>query len=234
MKRYWQRFASWMDARNIRERILIFGATIALAAVLLDTLLVEPVVAERKRIAQATSNDQAEIRKMVEQVQVLGRSKGADPDLALRAKLSEFEGKLGELQREVTAQSAELVPPEKMAAVLEKILAGSTRLQFVEVKTLPRVPISLEREPVKAEASKAPAPKSDAAAGKPPAEIYRHGVEITMRGSYLDLVSYLAAIESQPVRMFWDKVNLSVTDYPTITLKVMVYTISLEKVWLTV
>lgn len=234
MMRYWRQFESLMDARNIRERILIFGATIALAAVLLDTLLVEPVIAERKRIAQATSSDQAEIRKMVEQVQVLGRAKGADPDLALRAKLTELQGKLAEVQREADAQSAELVPPEKMAAVLEKILAGSARLQFVEVKTLPRAPISLGREPAKADAGKAGEPKRESGEAKAAAEIYRHGVEITMRGGYLDLVSYLAAIESQPVRMFWDKVNLSAGEYPTITLKVMVYTISLEKVWLTV
>ena len=55
-----------------------------------------------------------------------------------------------------------------------------------------------------------------------------------MRGSYLDLLAYLKQIESLPVRMFWDKLSLSVTTYPMVTMRLVVYTISLEKVWLTV
>ena len=34
--------------------------------------------------------------------------------------------------------------------------------------------------------------------------------------------------------MFWDKVSLSVSGYPVVTMRVVVYTISMEKAWLTV
>jgi len=94
---------------------------------------------------------------------------------------------------------------------------------------LPRVSISIEKE-----ATPGREPKAAAAEEKNPNEIYRHGVEVTMRGSYLDLLAYLMQIESLPVRMFWDRVNLSVTTYPTVTMRLVVYTISLDKVWLTV
>ena len=47
-------------------------------------------------------------------------------------------------------------------------------------------------------------------------------------------MAYLKQIESQPVRILWDKVNLSVGDYPTVTMRVVVYTISMEKAWITV
>ena len=55
-----------------------------------------------------------------------------------------------------------------------------------------------------------------------------------MRGAYLDLLAYLKEIESLPVRMFWDSVSLSAAAYPAVTMRLVVYTISLEKVWLTV
>ena len=232
MMRYWKTFDSWIDARNTRERALMFFSAIAVAAVLLDAVLVEPTLAERKRILLATQANQAEIGKLAAQAQALVRARAVDPDAALKTRLAELQGRISQLQGQLDAQGAELVSPEKMAAVLEKILASSPRLQFVEVKVLPRTTVSLGEEPAKPQAAQPKDAKPDPAHA--PNEIYRHGVEVTMRGNYLDLVAYLKTIESQPVRMFWDKVNLSVTEYPTITMRVLVYTISLEKVWLTV
>ena len=170
------------------------------------------------------------------QLQTLAREKTADPDAPLKTRLAELGERQAQLQRQIDAQSAELVPPEKMPAVLEKILANNPRLQLIEVKTLPRVSISLENETrcPGTPAGQGREPKTPAADEKRPNEIYRHGVEVTMRGSYLDLLAYLMQIESLPVRMFWDKVSLSVTSYPNVTMRLVVYTISLEKVWLTV
>jgi MSHA biogenesis protein MshJ len=234
MKQVWKKFYNRIDARNTRERALIFISTIALAGVLLDTFLLAPTLTERKRIIQQTLTDQAEIGNMTAQMMALARSKGADPDVALRARLAEFEGRMSELQRQVDAQSTELVSPEKMAAVLEKILASSPMLQLVEVKVLPRSTVSLEKSAAAPAANQPQEAKREPAQEKTSNEIYRHGVEVTMRGEYLDLVAYLMQIESQPVRMFWDKVDLSVTQYPMVTMRVLVYTISLEKVWITV
>ena len=205
-----------------------------MSSLLLDALLLEPAAAERKRVRQETLADQAEIGKMTAQMKALLSAAAADPDVALRARLAELEGRLSQLQQQVDAQSTGLVSPENMAAVLAKLLASSPRLQFVEVKVLPRSGYSLEKPesapPASAAKDATPAPAPEQKSN----QVYRHGVEVTMRGNYLDLVAYLREIESQPVRMYWDKVSLSVTEYPTVTMRFMVYTISLEKVWLTV
>ena len=232
MNRYWKQFASLIDERTIRERVLILVTASVVVLMLIQSLLLGPVLAERRRLGQETRNDQAETGKMSVQVQALIRDKAADPDVALKAKLAELGARQAEVQRQIDAQSAELVPPQKMAAVLEKILANNPRLQLIEVKTLPRVSISIEKQAAPGEQGREP--KAAAADEKSPNEIYRHGVEVTMRGSYLDLLAYLMQIESLPVRMFWDKLSLSVTVYPSVTMRLVVYTISLDKVWLTV
>lgn len=233
MKAIWKKFADSIDRRNTRERLLILGTSGVVVFMLIDSLLLGPVLAERKRLVQETQNDQKEATKMAAEVQTLARDKAADPNVLLKSRLAELAGRQAQLQRQIDAQSAELVPPEKMAAVLEKILANNPRLQLIEVKTRPRTSISIEKEaaPGQGQAQEA---KPTAADQKKLAEIYRHGVEVTMRGSYLDLLAYLKEIESLPVRMFWDQVNMSVTAYPTVTMRLVVYTISLEKTWLTV
>jgi len=233
MTAYWKRFASLIDVRTVRERVLILVTASVVVYTLMQSLLLGPVLTERRRLVQETRNDQAESAKMAVQLQTLARDKTADPDALLKTRLAELGDRQAQLQRQIDAQSAELVPPEKMPAVLEKILANNPRLQLIEVKTLPRTSISMESAPGEP-AAQGREPKIPAADEKKPNEIYRHGVEVTMRGSYLDLLAYLMQIESLPVRMFWDRVSLSVTAYPTVTMRLVVYTISLEKVWLTV
>lgn len=234
MKAYWRKFASAIDERAIRERVFILVTACALVATLLQSLLLEPVLVERKRLVLETQNDRAEIGKMTAQLKGLARDKSVDPDVLLKARLSELESRQAQLQRQIDAQSADLVPPEKMSAVLEKLLANSPRLRLIEIKTLPRTSINIDQESAKPEARQVGDAKRESADEKKPDLIYRHGMEVTMRGSYLDFLAYLKEIEALPVRMFWDRLSLSAKDYPNVTMRFTVYTISLERAWLKV
>lgn len=234
MKAYWSKFANSIDGRATRERVFIFLIACAAVATLLQSLLLEPILAERKRLVLETRNDQAEMGKMTAQVQSLVRNKAADPDVLLKTKLSELESRHAQLQRQIDAQSADLVPPEKMSALLEKLVVNRPRLQIIEIKTLPRASISIDQGPEKKETPKSGDPKRESAAENRSDLIYRYGMEVTMRGSYLEFLAYLKEIEALPVRMFWDKLSLSAKDYPNVIIRFSVYTISLEKAWLTV
>lgn len=62
--------------------------------------------------------------------------------------------------------------------------------------------------------------------------LYRHGVEITVRGNYLDMIDYMAALESLPTQLFWGGAKLEVDDYPSARLTLTMYTLSLDPTWL--
>jgi len=47
-------------------------------------------------------------------------------------------------------------------------------------------------------------------------------------------LQYLAELEKLPSHMFWGEASLSVEHYPEAVLTVTVYTLSLDKTWLTV
>jgi MSHA biogenesis protein MshJ len=116
-----------------------------------------------------------------------------------------------------------LVPPEKMAELLEQVLKKNQSLQLVALNTLPA---SLFIEP-SANANAVPAQEGEK-------QMYKHGVEITVRGSYADLLQYLTALEHLPTQMFWGVAKLNVVEYPTAELKLTLYTLSLDKRWLQV
>ena len=64
--------------------------------------------------------------------------------------------------------------------------------------------------------------------------VYKHGIELTLQGAYLDLLDYLARLERLPVQMFWAHAKMDAGDYPRVRLTVTVYTLSLNKNWLVV
>jgi MSHA biogenesis protein MshJ len=57
-------------------------------------------------------------------------------------------------------------------------------------------------------------------------------VELTARGSYLDMVDYMAALEALPTQLFWGRAQLDVEEYPTVRLTLTLYTLSLDEKWM--
>jgi MSHA biogenesis protein MshJ len=64
--------------------------------------------------------------------------------------------------------------------------------------------------------------------------VFKHGVRITVRGSYPDMLRYLETLEHLKAQMFWGRAELTVTRYPVAELTLTVYTLSLDKTWLVV
>lgn len=62
--------------------------------------------------------------------------------------------------------------------------------------------------------------------------LYRHGVEMVLQGTYLDMVAYMEALESLPVQLFWGRAQLDAQNYPEATLTLTLYTLSLDDKWL--
>jgi MSHA biogenesis protein MshJ len=60
-------------------------------------------------------------------------------------------------------------------------------------------------------------------------QLYRHGVEMTLTGSYLDLLQYLSRLEALPVRLLWGSGDLQVDQYPTVRLRLQVYTLGAQR-----
>ena len=74
-----------------------------------------------------------------------------------------------------------------------------------------------------------------AAAEQPAGQnIFKHGVELTLRGSYFDMLDYLAQIEALPWQMYWGRLRLEARDYNRPVLTLTLYTLSLDKTWLTI
>jgi MSHA biogenesis protein MshJ len=53
-----------------------------------------------------------------------------------------------------------------------------------------------------------------------------------VRGNYLDMLNYMAALEAMPTQLFWGKAELQVEEYPGARLTLTLYTLSLDAQWM--
>jgi MSHA biogenesis protein MshJ len=57
---------------------------------------------------------------------------------------------------------------------------------------------------------------------------------LTLVGNYAALTRYLEKLESLPVGFYWSRAELDASGHPEISLTLTLYTLSLERTWLTV
>lgn len=218
MKKYWELTRTKVDAMSTRERAMIFSVAVGLLILLLNALMLDPLLVRQKTISQQMAQQEQETNNLQQAIKAILQAKQDIQHSPLRVRISELKAQLQENENFLKERSARLVEPAKMAALLEQVLSRNDKLQLVELKTLP-LSLLLEQ-------------KTDAKTAAPP--VYKHGVQITVRGDYLDLLRYLTALENMPIQMFWGEVSLSVAKHPDSLLTLTVYTLSLDKTWLTV
>jgi MSHA biogenesis protein MshJ len=160
-----------------------------------------------------------------------------DPDAPARARLNAMQQEMAQLGGQLLALEHGLVPPERMGPLLDGILRANGRLKLVSMRTLPAEPLAGPgpapvSAPVSAAIAAAPAAPSIAAASGDVPLLYRHGVEVTVRGNYLDMVDYMSALDAMPTRMFWGRAQLDVETYPAARLTLTLHTLSLDRQWM--
>jgi len=224
--------AARMDALSLRERGMVFGATVAVLAFAGHTFVLAPQ--DAKQAALRTQIDQQQAASAAIDGEITARVEGSriDPDAQSRARLNTMQQEMGQLGSQLLALEHGLVPPERMGPLVDGILRANGRLKLVSMRTLPAEPLAAPgTAPAAAAAPAANAGAAPAAASDVPL-LYRHGVEVTVRGNYLDMVDYMSALDAMPTRMFWGRARLDVETYPGARLTLTLHTLSLDRQWM--
>jgi len=229
VKEQWQKLGARFEALAVRERVLVLAAVIVGTAFVTDTLALRPLQVRMKRLMQQV----AETRQNIKVVESTLKSQdiAVDPGAVKRSYRDALRKQLADIDQAMQGLQRGLVPPEKMAKLLEEMLERSRGLQLVSLRTLPAHRV----EGHNAGPTGNPGDKSVKSAPKEPDRtIYQHSVEVTLEGSYSDLLEYLAQLEKLSWQMFWGRISVDTEQYPRLRVTLTVQTLSLNKAWLIV
>lgn len=236
MKRYWQFIYNKFEALNTRERWLVSGALFVVVYSAINALLVSPVLARQATLQNELASDQAQIQALTLQINDYARQPVIDPDAANKARINALQSSLQSLETQLSGLQTTLISPDKMPALLRSLLKKNGNLKLISLKTLPTQGLL---DTPKANDSATTVSSQTPQTNSQDAPVYKHGVEITVEGKYLDLLAYVADLEQMPWHVLWSKAALNEEQspdmhWPANRLKLTVYTLSLDKTWLSI
>jgi MSHA biogenesis protein MshJ len=215
-------YAGKVDAMSLRERLLIFAAIAFALVSMINALFLEPLLAQQKHYSSMVGQQQEKMKETQAQLNEMLTARQVNKFSPQREHIRQLREQIAKGDSFLNNTRDKLVPPAKMAHLLEEVLGSNSRLQLVTLNTLPVTPFT---EPG-TDATKSPSGQER--------QIFKHGVQITVRGSYADLLQYLAALEKMPTQMFWGMAKMNVVQFPSSELTLTLYTLSLDKTWLQV
>jgi len=245
LKFSYRKLANRIDDMTLRERGLTFAAAVMTLVALPYTLIIDPALVTQKRLLDQIKKDQSQINALGTEMSKLLEQQSEAPSADNQEKLRTLDTRLAEIEHEINATRNQLVPADRISDLLRGFMAKTGRVTLVSLNAVSGTPAvetsAAPRQDAAAAAPVAPAapnaPNAPAGAqatanASPPVSdipLYRRGVELTVRGNYLDLVQFLADLEKLPWRMLWGKSDFEVVQYPVVTLKLMLYTLSSDR-----
>jgi MSHA biogenesis protein MshJ len=184
--------------------------------------LLTPALQKQKLYRQEIAAKQEDVAKLQAQQAAIMQVGKVDPDAGNKARLASLQQKVAQMDAELRATQNELVSPERMPKMLESVLQKDPQVKLIAIATLP---VSGLMDGVAEGKEKNAAPAFG---------IYKHGFEVTLEGNYLDLMRYVTELEASPWRMLWGDISLQAGVYPKSSLKLTLYTLSLDQAWLSI
>jgi len=203
---------------SLRERAMLFGSVALVVVVAAHVTLFDRLLTKQKGLIERVTRDQSQLKSVREQLQSIVKESKAQIRHPDEVAIADLERKIREVEKSVEAKQRAFIAPEELPVLLRQMLGRNPQLKLESLRLLPGTPLQTPGA-----AASAPGKPAGAQTG---AEVYRHGVAVTLTGSYFDLLQYLSELEKLPAPLLWGKFELQVEQYPEVKLTLIVHTLS--------
>jgi MSHA biogenesis protein MshJ len=203
--------AGRFDRLSLRERLFVLLAMIAVVIASFNALLTSKLDNRRSQLLSELADLESGMNSAATDT---ASQIASDPTNAAYTQASELKARLDSVDAQLTAQSAGMIGPKRMAEVIRDVLNLQHGITLVSLRNLPVARLVPD------------------AAGQTSSGPYLHSVELVLDGRYLDVLAYLQSLEALPWHFYWRQLDLTATHYPVNRVRVEVGTISMDSDWL--
>lgn len=210
MKQQWQRLALRIDAMQLRERVFVFLTIIVCFGALADTLWLSPAQLAHKQATQRFAAQETELQRLRNELKDL--AKPVDANKTVRDDIAAANLRLDAINQEIRAVAPLAEGGPAIEQTLVQFLRRQDGLTLLGTGTTPSTSVS---------APSATAGQTASASAQP--VLSRRGLELTVAGSYADLVRYVGTLENALPTLRWGTLQLKTTPQaPEMTMQVFV------------
>jgi MSHA biogenesis protein MshJ len=200
-----------IDNLELRERILLLAATVAVMFLLTDTLVLQPTLKAQQVARQEIIDLEVKLNSLRQNAQLLSVQMDSDPTASRRQTRDLLTKELGDLDTQITTQLGALVEPAQAAQLLEQLLSSHTGLKLATLNASSEPLDDLELK----QQTEAPG-------------LARYQLDMVVRGGYLDLLNYLQSLEAMPWKFFWKQIDFQATEHPHAETRLLLYTLGAQ------
>ena len=199
----WNAWRSAFNARKSRERVVMVMLATVVVLTIADRTALHPLQSRIRELEAQRDHGTVPL-----ETRILPLKSLTEKTVRLRSELAQTEHSITDMRRDVVA-------PEQMRAMLQDLTARAPGVTLVYLRNLEPTPIM-----------------KNVAAADGAVPVWRHGLELTVQGSYADLVVYLTQLENLRRRVFWNRVDVDANAYPAVRLTIDLFTLSEDSAWL--
>ena len=196
----------------LRERGIIFITVLVTLIMAFDFILFAPLQKEasinRENIQAIHLQNDAFIR----QIEILNQKIQSNPNTALQKKRDAMQKQVLHLQKNITKTTHLLIDPSQMPALLAHLFKHQPGLSIHSIKSSPAEEVILGD-----------------ADHRIPTGLYKHGLNLELSGSFLQIHRYLQSIEADARQLYWNRLDYQVKQYPQAQLTLKTHTLSTSK-----
>lgn len=202
-----QQLVERIDALELRERVLLLGATVVVLFLIIDSFGLQPTLKAQQVKQQQISDLEMKLSALRTEASLLSFKSGDDPVQIRENQRDALTAELSGLDEQIVGQLGALVEPAQATELLKQVLSRHKGLRLTSL-----------------EASSAPleTPDIENVNGS---DLGRYQLNLALEGGYLDVLHYLQALESMPWKFFWQNVDFQVSQHPQAVTRLQLYTL---------
>jgi MSHA biogenesis protein MshJ len=212
--------AARINARALRERVLLLVTAVVVVVALADGLFLarlrdalDRTAAQREEVAASLAASRKEVTSLRDKL-------AEDPDAEIRQRIDRLRQRVRGVESNLESKRQKLIGASEMVGVLRDLVASDQGLELVSVESQPTEVVE--------EFAVGDAGQNDSS----PARVYSHGVQLVLKGRFHDALGYLRTVEALRWRFFWDQLDIEVIDYPKTRIRLRLHTLSLDEEWI--
>jgi MSHA biogenesis protein MshJ len=199
-----------IDALELRERVLLLAAIVAVLFLSVDSAGFQPTLKAQQVTEERVSELEMKLGALRQQAMLLSYKTDEDTLAARYRRRDTLAAELAALDARLVDQLGALVEPAQAAELLEQVLTRHRGLRITSLRA--------SAEPLDEVAGNAD--QAD--------KLGRYQLNLVLEGGYLDLMRYLETLESMPWKFFWQTVDFQVNEYPRAVSRLQLYTLGAQ------
>ncbi len=205
--------ARMVNARSLRERVIMTAALAAVTLVGFSEILWSPAytvyAAGRLQLAHHAAAQATQLATLG----ALKKQAAEDPDAALRAQNVQLREELSRRDAELRARVSQLVKPAEVVDLLQAVLAATDGVSLVTLEHL-----SVERVFGGVDAEEV--------------ALYRHRVRLEFDAGFFATRDYLSSLEALGAQLIFRELRYRVEAHPIARVTLIVETLGMDKEWI--